>query len=35
LRRADVVIATKVSGKNGGFVREGQGFDGAVIEQAV
>ena len=34
-RRDQVVIATKVSGKNGGFVREGKGYDGAVIEQAV
>ncbi len=34
-RRAQVVIATKVSGKNGGFVREGRGIDGAVIRDAV
>ncbi len=34
-RRSEVVLATKVSGANGGFVREGRGFDGAVIRQAV
>ncbi len=28
-RRSEVVIATKVSGANGGFVREGRGYDGA------
>ncbi|WP_421704602.1 aldo/keto reductase [Aliiroseovarius sp.] len=34
-RRGDVVIATKVSGANGGFVREGRGYDGATIRQTV
>ncbi|MBD3678922.1 MAG: aldo/keto reductase [Rhodobacteraceae bacterium] len=34
-RRADVVIATKVSGKNGGWVREGRGYDGATILETV
>lgn len=34
-RRGDVVIATKVSGANGGFVREGRGYDGATIREAV
>ena len=34
-RRGDVMIATKVSGKNGGFVRDGRGYDGAVIAEAV
>lgn len=34
-RRAGVVLATKVSGANGGFVRDGRGFDGAVIRAAV
>jgi len=34
-RRNDVILATKVSGKNGGFVRDGKGFDGATILQTV
>ena len=34
-RRDDVVIATKVSGSNGGFVREGRGYDGATILETV
>lgn len=34
-RRSDVIIATKVSGKNGGFVRDGKGYDSATIPQAV
>lgn len=34
-RRSDVVIATKVSGNNPGWVRDGHGYDGAVIRQTV
>ncbi|WP_411890680.1 aldo/keto reductase [Yoonia sp. SDW83-1] len=34
-RRDDIVIATKVSGDNPGWVREGRGYDGAVIREAV
>ena len=34
-RRKDVILATKVSGKNGGFVRDGRGYDGASIAEAV
>ena len=34
-RRSEVVIATKVSGNNPGWVRDGYGYDGAVIRQAV
>ncbi len=34
-RRDDVVIATKVSGNNPGWVREGRGYDGTVIREAV
>lgn len=34
-RRDEVVIATKVSGNNPGWVREGRGYDGAVIREAV
>ena len=34
-KRADIVIATKVSGPNGGFIRDGKGYDSAVIAQAV
>lgn len=34
-RRDDVVIATKVSGDNPGWKRDGKGYDGAVIHQAV
>jgi aryl-alcohol dehydrogenase-like predicted oxidoreductase len=33
--REKLVIATKVSGDNGGFVRGGKGYDGAVIRAAV
>lgn len=34
-RPDDMVIATKISGPNGGFVREGAGFSGAAIRGAV
>ena len=34
-RRDEVVIATKVSGANGGFVRAGRGYDGATIRETV
>ena len=34
-RRDEVVIATKVSGPNGGFVRGGKGYDGTVIPEAI
>lgn len=34
-RRQDVVIATKVSGPNPGWVRDGRGYDGAIIREAV
>ncbi len=34
-KRGEVVIATKVSGKNGGFIRDGAGYDGKIIPQAV
>ena len=34
-RRGEVVLATKVSGKNGGFIRDGKGYDGTIIPQAV
>jgi aryl-alcohol dehydrogenase-like predicted oxidoreductase len=34
-RRSEVVIATKVSGNNPGWVRDGYGYDGAVIRLAV
>ena len=34
-RRDEVIIATKVSGDNPGFVRDGKGYDGAVIREAV
>lgn len=34
-RRDDIVIATKVSGDNPGWVRDGKGYDGAVIKEAV
>lgn len=34
-RRDDVVIATKVSGDNPGWKRDGKGYDGAIIHQAV
>ncbi|ARU01499.1 aldo/keto reductase [Yoonia vestfoldensis] len=34
-RRSELVIATKVSGNNPGWVREGRGYDGSVIRTAV
>jgi aryl-alcohol dehydrogenase-like predicted oxidoreductase len=34
-RRAEVVLATKVTGPNGGFVRGGKGYDGPTIKAAV
>lgn len=34
-RRQEVVIATKVSGPNPGWVRDGRGYDGAIIREAV
>lgn len=34
-RRDDIVVATKVSGNNPGWVRGGRGYDGAVIREAV
>lgn len=34
-RRDEVVIATKVSGDNPGWVRDGQGYDGKVITAAI
>lgn len=34
-RRDEVVIATKVAGDNPGWVRDGKGYDGAVIKGAV
>ncbi|PIE11821.1 MAG: aldo/keto reductase [Rhodobacterales bacterium] len=34
-RRDKVQIATKVSGRNGGFVRDGAGFDGPTIRQTI
>lgn len=34
-RRDDVVIATKVSGNNPGWVRDGHGYDGDVIRKTV
>ena len=34
-RRDDVVIATKVSGDNPGWKRDGKGYDGAIIREAV
>ncbi|MFN3664324.1 aldo/keto reductase [Yoonia sp.] len=34
-RRSEVVIATKVSGNNPGWVRDGRGYDGDVIRQTV
>lgn len=33
--RHDIFVATKVSGRNGGFVREGDGFSGANMREAV
>ncbi|MDA5094105.1 aldo/keto reductase [Aliiroseovarius sp. KMU-50] len=34
-RRDDVIVATKVTGPNGGFVRDGYGYDGQVIPNAI
>ncbi len=34
-RRDDWVIATKVAGNNGGFVRDGKGYTGKIIHEAV
>ena len=34
-RRDEIVVATKVTGDNGGFMRGGSGYDGAVIRAAV
>lgn len=34
-KRDDVQIATKVTGPNGGFVRDGRGFDGATVREAI
>ena len=34
-RRDDVVIATKVSGDNPGWVRDGKGYDGKVIAETI
>jgi aryl-alcohol dehydrogenase-like predicted oxidoreductase len=34
-RRDDVVIATKVSGDNPGWVRDGKGYDGAMMAAAI
>ncbi len=34
-RRDDVVIATKVTGDNPGFMRDGKGYDSAVIAEAI
>ena len=34
-RRDELVIATKVSGNNPGWVRDGRGYDGAVIRAAI
>ena len=34
-RRDEIVVATKVSGDNPGWVRDGKGYDGAVIREAV
>ncbi|MDJ0824628.1 MAG: aldo/keto reductase [Rhodobacter sp.] len=34
-RRNEVILATKVSGKNGGFIRDGKGYDGRIIPEAV
>jgi aryl-alcohol dehydrogenase-like predicted oxidoreductase len=34
-RRDEIVVATKVSGNNPGWVRDGRGYDGAVIREAV
>ncbi|WP_368184485.1 aldo/keto reductase [Aestuariibius sp. HNIBRBA575] len=34
-RRQDWVIATKITGPNGGFMRDGKGYTGALIREAV
>jgi len=34
-RRDEVVIATKVAGDNPGFVRDGKGYDGQVVQEAI
>ncbi|MEJ6399464.1 aldo/keto reductase [Yoonia sp. 208BN28-4] len=34
-RKNDMLVATKVSGSNGGFVRDGKGYDGQIIREAV
>ncbi|MEL7115971.1 MAG: aldo/keto reductase [Pseudomonadota bacterium] len=34
-QRSDVVLATKVAGRNGGFLREGGGYDGKVVGEAI
>ena len=34
-RRDDVIVATKVSGNNPGWVRDGKGFDGGIIRETV
>ena len=34
-RRDEWVVATKVSGPNGGFVRDGKGYDGKIIGEAI
>ncbi len=34
-RRGEFVLATKVTGPNGGFIRDGRGFDGEVVRDAV
>ncbi len=34
-RRDEIIVATKVSGDNPGWVREGRGYDGDVIRQTV
>ncbi len=34
-RRDAVILASKVTGPNGGFIRDGRGFDGATIRRAV
>ncbi len=34
-RRDEIVVATKVSGNNPGWVRDGRGYDGDVIREAV
>ncbi|HGG06439.1 MAG TPA: aldo/keto reductase [Aliiroseovarius sp.] len=34
-RRGEMVLATKISGANGGWIRDGRGFDGVEIRAAV